>query len=114
MWVKSDSLLDEFTKARKCRINETRFRRTSMDRVVVRRATPDDYDVIVRLSEGLYNGYDYVPDIYFKCLEDPNRYMQVAEWWRSVQFWSLTLVEQPCYSLVALTRKFVEKAYFIS
>ena len=51
-----------------------------MDRVVVRRATPDDYDAIVRLSEGLYEGYDYVPDIYFKCLEDPNRYMQVAEW----------------------------------
>ena len=52
----------------------------SMDRVVVRRATPDDYDAIIRISEGIYDGYDYVPDIYFKCLEDPNRCMQVAEW----------------------------------
>ena len=47
---------------------------------MVRRATPDDYDAIVHLSEGLYDGFAYVPDIYFKCLEDPNRCMQVAEW----------------------------------
>ena len=31
---------------------------------MVRQATPDDYDVIVRLSEGIYDGYVYVPDMH--------------------------------------------------
>ena len=51
-----------------------------MDNLVVRPATSDDYDAIVRISKDIYEGYDYLPDIYFACIEDPNRCAQVAEW----------------------------------
>ena len=46
---------------------------------MVRRATPDDYDAIFRLSEGLYDGYVCIPDTYFKCLEDPNRFNKIEQ-----------------------------------
>ena len=51
-----------------------------MDHLVVRSAASDDYDAIVRISKDIYEGYDYLPDIYVACIEDPNRCAQVAEW----------------------------------
>ena len=54
--------------------------RENMDRLVVRSATSDDYDCIVRISKDIYEGYDYLPDIYVACIEDPNRCAQVAVW----------------------------------
>ena len=51
-----------------------------MDKVVVRQATPSDFDDIVRISKDIYSGYDFLPGTYMKCLENPNRCAQVAEW----------------------------------
>ena len=50
-----------------------------MGRVVVRRATPGDYDGVVRISKDIYDGRDILPDVYFKYLEDPTRRAVVAE-----------------------------------
>ena len=52
----------------------------SLDRMVVRRATADDYEAIVRISKDIYDGLDYLPRIYFRLLEHPNRCVHVAEW----------------------------------
>ena len=46
----------------------------------MRRATADDYEAIVRISKDIYDGLDYLPSIYFRLLEHPNRCVQVAEW----------------------------------
>ena len=51
----------------------------SKDPVVVRRATPGDYDGVLRISKDIYDGRDILPDVYFKYLEDPTRRAVVAE-----------------------------------
>ena len=51
-----------------------------MDKVVVRQAMPSDIADIVRISKGIYRGYDPLPGSYLICLENPNRCAQVAEW----------------------------------
>ena len=51
----------------------------SMGRVVLRRATPGDYDGVERISKDIYDGRDILPDFCFKYLEDLTRRAVVAE-----------------------------------
>ena len=46
---------------------------------MVRRATVDDYDGVVRISKGIYEGRDILPDMYFKCMANPAKNGVVAE-----------------------------------
>uniref|UniRef100_A0A8C5PCM1 N-acetyltransferase domain-containing protein n=1 Tax=Leptobrachium leishanense TaxID=445787 RepID=A0A8C5PCM1_9ANUR len=42
-------------------------------------ATASDYDGVLAISEGIYNGVDYLPFTYHACLTDPQRRMFIAK-----------------------------------
>jgi len=44
------------------------------DALVCRRATPDDYEAVKAIRDNVYNGYDYLPNMYHQYLEDPTRH----------------------------------------
>ena len=44
----------------------------------IRLARPSDYDKILKLSEGIYNGYDYVPARYHKWMAMKNMHVMLA------------------------------------
>nr|XP_032820217.1 probable N-acetyltransferase 16 [Petromyzon marinus] len=42
-------------------------------------ARPEDYEEVMRMSEGIYEGKDYLPSIYHDWLKDPNRTVMLAQ-----------------------------------
>ena len=47
--------------------------------VTVRAATPGDYSGVLDVSEGIYDGQDYLPLLYHRYLADPWRKCFVCE-----------------------------------
>ena len=45
----------------------------------VRPAVESDYEAVVELSQGIYDGLDYLPIVFHKLLTEPNRVLFVAE-----------------------------------
>ena len=43
-----------------------------------RRARPDDYEGVMRISDGIYGGRDIIPSVYHDYIQDPNRLFYVA------------------------------------
>ena len=43
-----------------------------------RRARPDDYEGVMRISDGIYGGRDILPSVYHDYIQDPNRLFYVA------------------------------------
>ena len=44
-----------------------------------RLASADDYEEVLEMSKGIYNGYDYLPFVFHQWLEEPNRLVFVAQ-----------------------------------
>ena len=44
-----------------------------------RLASAADYEEVLEMSEGIYNGYDYLPFVFHQWLKEPNRLVFVAE-----------------------------------
>ena len=47
--------------------------------LTLRRATAEDYDGVMKISEGVLDATDYLPSLYHQYLAHPTRYMFVAE-----------------------------------
>ena len=47
--------------------------------IVSRLARESDFQAILEISEGLYDGRDYLPNVFFQWLNDANRYIIIAE-----------------------------------
>ena len=42
-----------------------------MDKVTIRRATPEDKEVVLRINNNVYDGRDYLPSFYDHFLSSP-------------------------------------------
>ena len=51
---------------------------TAMDALTFRLAQSDDFDVVVKLSEGIYNGHDYLPLKFHEWLQRDNLHIIIA------------------------------------
>ena len=47
--------------------------------ITFREATAADYDDVMKISDNIYEGLDYLPARYHEFCEDPERHMFVAE-----------------------------------
>ena len=47
--------------------------------ITFREATAADYDDVMNISDGIYDGFDYLPVRYHDFCKDPQRHMFVAE-----------------------------------
>jgi len=47
--------------------------------VVVRRARPDDYALVINIIDDLWDGGDYLPTLYYVILQSTNHVSYVAE-----------------------------------
>jgi len=47
--------------------------------VVVRRARPDDYALVINIIDDLWDGGDYLPTLYHVILQSTNHVSYVAE-----------------------------------
>ena len=41
------------------------------DKIEVREATPGDYEGVMAISDNIYDGLDYLPDVYHSLMESP-------------------------------------------
>ena len=47
--------------------------------LTLRRATAEDYDGVMKITEGVLDSTDYLPTLYHQYLAHPTRYLFVAE-----------------------------------
>ena len=63
--------------------NETKVDETELEslrqHLKFRQATEKDYEGIMNINRKIYGGWDYLPALYLKYIQDPNRFGQVAE-----------------------------------
>ena len=52
----------------------------SLEEIIVRRATPDDYDGVMAISKGVYDGLDYLPQQYHELYQNKNSNFFVGEY----------------------------------
>jgi len=50
-----------------------------MKEIIVRKARPDDFEAIVEMSKGIYDGHDYFLCVFHEWLQSPHRLIFVAE-----------------------------------
>ena len=50
-----------------------------MKEITIRKAVSADYEAILEMSEGIYNGHDYIPCVFHKWLTQPSREIFVAQ-----------------------------------